>query len=289
MRHEFARDEAEWLVAHYPSMTNDELAAAFAEMFGAELSRKQLLNFSARHGLNKTDEVRRRAIRLSRGGMSAEQEEFMRSYAPWHSWRDTSVEFERRFGRALKKSDVHNMKKKLGLRSQIPNPGEYRKGQAPWNRGKSWDEQGLSESAKARMRAAQWRPGECNAHNEGKRRHLLDMHHDSRCGWRIYVNPRDAKNTADRWISYGRFVWMQANGREVPEDCYVIHADRDGENFDPDNLVLIPLELYPIVVAGNHGHALPYHDRATLELAIDHARLTHARVKLEKRLREARS
>lgn len=283
-----ATGQRDWLVAHYPTMTNRELADAAHEMWGVEISTKQLANFAKRTGLHKTRETYNRAISLSLGGMTSEQQDFMRAFAPHHSWREISAEYERRWGRALKKSDVFNMMHHLGLRSEIPNRGQFVSGHTPWTKGKSWDDY-MSPEGMRRIREGGnlFRKGECNAYSESRRRRLLDTYRTPRGDdLRIYVDPRNARTPSQRWISYARFVWMRANGRDWPEGCHAVFADHDRDNFDPDNIVPVPLELVPYVCSGGHGNALPYHDRESLELSMAHARLVAARAKAEKALKE---
>jgi hypothetical protein len=74
---------------------------------------------------------------------------------------------------------------------------------------------------------------------------------------------------------------MAANGRDWPEGCMAVFADRDNRNLDPDNIVPVPRDLYVIVTGGAHGKALPWHDRASLEVAMTHAQIIRERRRLE--------
>ena len=281
--------QRDWLASHYPEMTNPEIVEACRERWGLELDGKRRKNFARRAGLRKRQEARNRAVRLARGGMSDAELEFVREYTSGHSWRELADEFERRFGRRLTRSQVTNTRAKLGVHVGC-NPGRFHAGSVPKTKGKTWDEYMSPEGQRLiRESGNLFRKGECNAYNEGRRRALLDTYEDPATGdVRVYVDPRGARYPAERWIPYARFVWMQANGREWPDGHHVTFADHDNRNFDPENIVPLPQELVPYVCGGGHGHALPYHDRQSLELSIAHARLALARAKAERALREAR-
>jgi len=98
------------------------------------------------------------------------------------------------------------------------------------------------------------------------------MRHDKDGSWWIYVKPRNAKYSAQFWISYGRFVWMQHHGREFPENCRCVHCNHDKDDFSPDNLMAVPNDVYGIVTSGTGG-ALEYWDRDSLRRATIHAKL----------------
>lgn len=280
--------QRDWLASIYSEMTNPEIVEACREMWGIELGDTQLRNFAQRHGLRKRQEVRNRAVRLARGGMSDAELEFVREYTPGHSWRELADEFEQRFGRRLTRSQVTNTRAKLGVHVGC-NPGGFKPGHVPATKGKTWDDY-MSPEGQRRLREGGhlYRKGERNGCAKSKRRALLDTYEDPTTGdVRIYVDPRDARHPAARWIPYSRFVWMQANGREWPKGHHAIFADHDSKNFDPENIVPLPQELVLYVCGGAYGHALPYHDRQSLELSIAHARLVLARARAERALKEA--
>lgn len=268
----YTPEQHEWLREHYADMTNDELAEAFNERFATTYAtRKKMNTYGGHYHLRKTPEAFARRNRK----YTDEQYAWLRRFIPGHEEREIIDAYEREFGARLTVSMVANLKHKLDVKSGT-HGGRFRPGSVPHNKGKTWDEY-ASPEAQERMRATQFKSGTVppNAHLR-----LLDEKVDRYGSW-VYVRPRNRRFPADDWIGEQRFVWMRANGRDWPEGCKAVFADRDRTNMDPDNIVPVPNELYVIVTGGAHGHALPYHDRATLEVALTHARLIRKRRQLE--------
>jgi hypothetical protein len=76
----------------------------------------------------------------------------------------------------------------------------------------------------------------------------------------------------DQWVSKAQFVWEQANGREWPKGHRSMFADGDRLNFDPENIVPVPNDLYTVVCGAVPG-GLEWHDRESLEAAITMAKV----------------
>lgn len=279
----YTEEQHEWLLLHFPHMTNRELAEAFEGRFGTPTTREAMHSYGSNRRLRKDPDAARRALRA----YTDEEDAFLRGFIPGHGTREVSDAFEERFGRRLTKGQVCASALRLGVRCGV-NAGRFERGKPSQNKGKTWDEMGICARDQERMRANCFRKGERNEWNEGRMRELLDTRENNDGTLMIYVRPRDAPWPARHWISYARFVWMRENGRDWPEGHRVVFADHDNRNFDPANVVPVPDELAIIIQGNAHGHALPYHDRATLETALNHARLIRARAAAEKRLREGR-
>jgi hypothetical protein len=176
---------------------------------------------------------------------------------------------------------VANLKTKLGVMSGTVG-GQFQKGREPANKGKTWDELGFSQEKRERMLSTAFKPGQ-KPHNAYHK--LLDEKTDAYGTW-VYVRPRNRRFPADDWVSKQRFVWMQHYGLDWPDGCRAVFADRNNENYDPENIVPVPNDVYVIVTGGAHGRALPWHDRETLEAAITHAKLIRKRRQLEMAPRE---
>lgn len=84
----------------------------------------------------------------------------------------------------------------------------------------------------------------------------------------------------DNWKLKHVHVWEQHNG-PLPKGWTVLFADRDVFNFDPDNLVAIPRKH---IARLNLNYE--WHDRETLEAAINCVKLEHAIVDARNRPRE---
>ena len=275
----YTDEQHAWIAEHYADMTNRELADAFNGRFGCGYATQDKMNnYGSQHHLRKSPETFRRRTRK----YTDEQLERLRGYIPGHHEQEIIDAYEGRFGERLTVSMVANLKVKLGVISGTDG-GQFRRGQEPPNKGRTWDEMGISPESQARMRATTFRKGNLSGAAIERNRPLLDIREEPTSGYlQIKVAPRNRKHPMQNWISLAEFEWMAANGRDWPEGHRAVFADRDNRNFDPDNIVPVPNELYPIVTAGAHGHALPWHDRETLEVAITHARVMSRRCELER-------
>lgn len=263
----YTPEQLAWLDAHYPKMPNRALAEEFNEHFGECVSVTAMGSYGSNHRLHKAPGVRGMANRV----YTDEQLDFLRRFIPGHSERQIIKAFAERFGVTLTTAKVGNLKAKLGVKSGTIG-GRFEKGNRPANKGKKWRDF-MSPEGQARSRATTFKKGQRprNAY-----RKLLDEKTDKFGQW-VFVRPRNRRFPADDWVSKQRFVWMQANGRDWPDGCRAVFADHDRENFDPENIVPVPNDLYAIVTGGVHGRALPYHDRQSLEVAMTHARLMRKR------------
>ena len=270
--------EDEWLREYYPVMQNWELAE-FKALDGWPRDENAIARRAKRLGIQK--DMSRGYVRKCRMPTiwTDEKDEWFRAYVPGHSEREISAEHERLYGFPLTESQISNRKAKLGVKSGT-HGGRFVKGQAPANKGKTWDEFGTPEGH-ARSRATTFAKGN-HPHNEGER---LDerLNRDT---WQVKVDCRDAKNPMGYWVSRARFNWERANGRQWPEGCKAIHIDHDPLNDDADNIEPIDADLWPLVMGAVPGQ-LEWHDRETLRTAILYARVTRARVDSERRARIA--
>lgn len=78
--------------------------------------------------------------------------------------------------------------------------------------------------------------------------------------------------TAEGWRLKHHLAWERCHGRRVPERSYVLFANHDTRDFDPENLVCVPISLVGKI---NKMHGL-YHDRESLETVIAIAKLQQA-------------
>lgn len=281
-RSAYTPEQRAWLRERYAGMTNAELAEAFNARFpeAPDATPDGMRAFGQRSRLRKSAEARSRAL----SKYTPEMLDWLRGFIPGHHEGEISEGFEREFGVALSIPMVGNLKAKLGVRSGTVG-GRFTKGQAPHNKGRPWDEWMPNES-RAAVRENLFKPGHLSGSAAKLKRPLLDVR-EGRDGYlQIKVAPRNIKHHMQNWISLASFVWMQANGREWPEGHRAVFADHDNRNFDPGNIVPVPEDIYPIVTGGAHGHALSYHDRESLELAVLHARVMRERTRLQLRERE---
>lgn len=273
MGRRWAPEEDALLRELYPTTPNSELGKVMGRSHDSVLGRAHVL------GLRKAEGHRHP---MPKQMWTDERVAWFRSFVPGHTEREISAEHERIWGFSLTEGQIGNAKTKLGVRSGTRG-GQFRKGQEPPNKGLTWDEMGFTDEQRERMIATQFRKGN-RPHNSG---HLLDERVTKDGYVQVKVDPRNAKNPMGYWIGKGQFVWMQANGRDWPDGHRCVFADGNNRNFDPDNIVAVPNDLYPIV-QGAVRNQMGYHDRETLEVAITSARLTRAVVDRRKALRRRR-
>lgn len=273
-------EQAKIVGKRYPHVTNAELSEWVKRELGVTMTAKQLAMWAKRNGYRKTSEVMSKTrSKNGRHVYTDEMCEFLREYIPGHVYSEVNDEFERRFGWRMTIVQYKNIKTKLGVRSGVPG-GRFVKGQIPPNKGKTWDEMGYSREVQAKLRKNTYHKGHVPANKYHK---ILDMRTGPDGITYIYVKPRNAKYQVQNWIPYSRFVWMQHNGREFPEDCRCVHANHDSSDFSPENLVAVPNSIYGIVTGKMHDSSLEYWDRESLELAMLHAKMTCKRTEIERK------
>jgi hypothetical protein len=279
-RHAYTPEQNAWLRERFPTMTNRELAAVFAERFGEEVTPCAMNSWGGNHGVRKEPWVRAQASRK----YTDEQLDFLREVIPGRSLSEVNDLYEERFGARLTRAALCGLRTKLGVYCGV-NAGRFRKGQEPPNKGKTWDEMGISQESRERMLRTSFKCGQL-PHNT---RPLLDVRTVGNMGGEtreIHVGLNRRKRANDQWIPLAQFNWMQANGRDWPEGHRALHIDHDPLNDDADNIEPVPTELWPLVMGAVPGQ-LEWHDRETLRAAILYARLTRARVDAERRARIA--
>lgn len=277
-------EQEAWVAEHYADETNADIVRQLADEFGVTLTTEQLCAWAKRNGCRKSEEtVRYTRARCAEeaGPFNEEVYDFIREFVPGHVYPEIADEFERRFGWRIKRRQYRNLCHRLGVHSGVRGYGCFEKGHIPANKGKKWDEF-MSKEAQERVR------GSGNLFYKGHKsantyHELLDTRIDPNDGsMYIYVKPRNAKYSAQHWISYAQFVWMQHNGREFPDNCRCVRANHDKNDYRPENLMAVPNEVYGLITGNVNGAALEYWDRESLRLAILHAKLIITRVEKER-------
>ena len=279
-RYAYTEEQNAWLAERFATTPNRQLAEEFAERFGERVTATAMNSWGGNHHMRKEPWVRGAANRK----YTDEQLDFLREVIPGRTYREVSDLFAERYGAALTRSMVANVRHKLGVLCGV-NSGCFRKGHAPANKGRPWSEW-MSEAGAERSRATQFRKGQLSG-IAAERDYALLGERVTRDGYReVRVDPRGQRHTMDRWIPLGAFNWMAANGREWPEGCKCVHIDRDVTNDSADNIEPVPNELWPMLCGAIPGQ-LEWHDRETLRTAILYARVTRARTESERRARIA--
>lgn len=194
----------EWIVEHlldYPSYR--ALAQAHNELFGTQIAATTI-GTHVKHdlGINK--------VRLSGEFLTEEQKQFLDEYYPYHSVKDTTAEFNRRFGTRKNKYTMLNYARRRGLV--------------------------VSDAVvtKSKIDAS---------HAEGTK-HPYKKEGDVRFdGARWLMKAEDGS-----WGQVGRVVWAKYHGK-VKKGYAIIHLDGNQENYDISNLAEVPLKYLGLLQA----------------------------------------
>lgn len=258
-------EEWAWLEERYPTTSVNELLPMFEAKFGHVIPRNAIYCHMCDKGLKR---------KVTRVRWDAEKDAFLRGFIPGHTEDEIREAFADRFGITLTESQIGNSKTRLGVKSGTKG-GQFRKGQTPPNKGKTWDEIGLSEEARARSLATCFKKGNMPHTAEGK---PIGYERVSRDGYvEVKIAERPSHQACnDNFRMKHHIVYEQHHG-EIPEGCNVVFADHDRRNFDPDNLVAIPRGIWSII----NNYTMGYWDRESLEIAMLRAEVIRKRRELE--------
>lgn len=264
-------EEASWLEANYPTTANAELVAAFERRFGRGLTASAVASWAHERGLRKA-----RARVDWRG--HPEYDDFLRGFAAGHGEREIVEAFERRFGIRLTSAQVGNAKTRIGVRSGT-HGGRFAPGNVPANKGRTWDDLGIPESSRERMRATQFKRGGVPWTAQGKPVGYERVNRDGYVEVKVKDGAQGEAN--DNFRLKNRVVWERSNGRALRPGEVVLFADGDRRNFDPGNLVAVTQAEN----IGLNRIGRPYADRDTLLDALKVVRLEMAISRAERRPR----
>lgn len=255
-----------------PLHSHPETRRLFEERFGWGITECSLATWMSKNGLQSP-------ATAARCPWTPEMNEYFKSIAVGHSEGETRKLFAERFGYVLTKGQIKNRRKTLGCPSGTKG-GQFQKGNVPFNKGRTWEEIGISDETRQRMLTTCFKKGNM-PHNGvdtpiGSERITKDGYVE------VKVAERPTRSN-NNWRMKHQLVWEEANGRPVPPNTKVIFADHDPRNLDPDNLVAVPKSLC-CVMNSNHYE---YWDRESLEVAIMRAKVASARVSARKRIRES--
>ena len=278
-------EEEAWLREVYPTHFNDEIAEMHAEAFPDSPRRTaKAINSRAKvWKLHKAETFDRaaRAKDARRTMWPPDRVEWLRGFAPGHNIYEIIDEFERLYGIRMTKCSMKNAKLRYGARSGT-NVGQFQKGQEPANKGRTWDEMGVSERARANCRKGQFKKGQMPHNAVDKPIGSERTDPDGYVLVKVAERPtRPDRN--DNWVFKQRLVYEREVG-PIPDGHMVVFADHDRLNFDPSNLVVVPRDLWATI---SRKH-IAYWDAESLETAMNIARLVSARHAAQCRPRECR-
>lgn len=271
-----------WLEERYPSTPSRRLLDAFEAEFGRRPSAGTVYAHMSDKGI-------RSAVR--RLEWTDEQRAFFREVVPGHTEAEISAAFAERFGTPLTEGQIGAAKTRLGVRSGT-HGGRFEKGNAPHNKGRTWDEQGIPAESQERMRATCFKPGHVPDRPDGWVK-PVGFERVSKDGY-VEVKVRDSRESGPQPQVPGSFncnyrmkhhvEWERANGRPVPPSTMIVFADGDTRNFDPGNLVAVPRDLWAVI----SRRGIPYWDAESLAAAQNVARLVRAKAAAQMRPRECK-
>lgn len=192
-------------------------------------------------------------------------------------WPQVVGEMRERFGLELKRSHVMNFKGSHGIKRGV-NPGCFKKGNVPPNKGKPWSEWMPEESGKRSSSSWFKKNGLTGAAAERLKDVGAESVHGDGFAW-VKVDNRHATSDADRmrrWKRRSQLVWEAEHG-PLPEGWIITHADHDSLNDAPENLVAAPRKL--MCTVNNLFH---YTDAETLQTALLMAEVIQAATAAEK-------
>ena len=211
-----------------------------------------------------------------------ERKRFMRIFIPGHTEQEIRTLFEHRFGITLNSSQIKNIKAKLGVKSGT-HGGRFEKGRVPFQKGKTWEEQGRSKESNERSLSTCFKKGNVPHNAKDKPIGYERVNRDGYVEVKIADRPSNPYCN-DNFKAKHRLVWEQANGRPVPPSTVIVFADGDKGNFDPDNLVAVPRSAWSLI----QREGYQYTDRETLLRAVDIANLRSSIFKARCRKRKCR-
>lgn len=213
---------------------------------------------------------------------------WFRAFVPGHTEPEISAEHERVFGTPLSEGQIGNAKTKLSVKSGT-HGGRFEKGMEPFNKGKRQSEF-MSAEAIERTKATRFQKGQVSGIAKERMKPVGYERVDARDGY-VWVKVKDTPQAQvpgsfnDNFKLKHHVVWEEANGKPVPPSTVIVFADHDRGNFDPDNLVAVPRQLWAVIL----HKKMSYSDRATLEACMAIARLDAARSRAERRPRPCKS
>lgn len=217
-------------------------------------------------------------LRKPRKEWTAAEVEWFVSFVPGHTESEISAEHERLFGEPLSESQIGSAKTRYGVRSGT-HGGRFQKGQASWNKGMRQCDFMSAESIE-RTKATRFRKGEVRDRPDGWIKPIGHERVDAKDGY-VWVKVMDSRTDGIQPKVPGQFnrnyrlkhhvVWERENG-PVPPSTMIVFADHDKRNFEPDNLVAVPRELWSVM----SRMGMAYHDRESLAACMARARLHRA-------------
>lgn len=154
-----------------------------------------------------------------------EEIEFVRKVYPYYPNKEISKMVKDKFGFEASARNLLNVRHKYKIPHKvIPNPGNYQKGETPWNKGRK-----MSDETREKVKKTWFKKG------------MIAQNRKPIGSTRITKDGYTEIKVADpnKWVLYHRYLYEETHGEKLTKNDAIIFADGDQTNFDIDNLVKV--------------------------------------------------
>lgn len=245
MAKRYTQEQKDFLLKTIPLHPHSETAALFSKAFNTEMTAAQVHAYASNHKLHNCEK------------RTPELEQFIKANGKGRNDAELTALVNKQFNKTYTTAQITRMRYQLGavsgLKPRPPNSGQFKKGQAPPNKGKKQTDYMAPESIE-RCRVTQFKPGHAptNHREVGSTRVNVDG----------YIEIKVAEPRT--WRLLHRVVWEKANGPIEP-GMIVIFLDGNPLNCELDNLALVSKSVNARL---NQNH-LRYKDSELTKTAIN--------------------
>lgn len=151
---------------------------------------------------------------------------FFEEYIPGHHYNEIVAEFERRFNIQITQEQVHSYTRNHKIKTGFT--GQYKKGNVPSNKGKTWDDY-LTKEQQERARTTNFKKGS-RPHN------YVPVGSEALTTGDQYVKVKIAEPNI--WELKHKLVWREHFG-EIPPGMVIAFRDGNRQNCSIENLRLV--------------------------------------------------
>lgn len=221
-RFRYTEEHIEYVKSIAEGRYNDEIAELFNKKFGLDKTPSAINSMKGNHGITsgKLPKRRNQSTRL----FTKEQENFIRKNAKGLYNDELAALINETFGLNITRQQINTWKSNHGVSSGLT--GRFEKGHKTWNKGMTGLQIGGKET--------QFKPGQVphNYKPVGSERIC------TKDGYTL-IKVQDDGTYQERWRHKHVVVWEEYHGKKVPDNHVIVFADRNKQNLDIDNLLLI--------------------------------------------------